>query len=804
MTSGSRRCSPDSPGPGSAESLEPEASSEEDICMATHDPQETGCSIVSTSAESHGEIDDSCPAPGSDECLTGGQSSYRCEPVGRRMRSTKLRHAWMLRLGEQETRIELVHSKLSGKKQVLVDGEEVFTTRQRCLDWSWEHTSQVRISLRSENGNPELWCKEPEREAVAVSSTQCYETRETEQMEVPAQGLHRRPETPRKDRPASHPTEPGSRGKDSRSDASDITNLAEDVTCAIPLGQLAVASEVTSQSFEADQAPPLSAPGHLSARATPRCGTSASPSPRARDLSCTAVERCQASSMSNSELVAQAENARLQALLETKEAEIVALQGELRARRSSPGRESCPGGEQGRGLFARAREHLVAAVPRRAPSRQRAPAMSSSNVPQGTVRVSDAVSSSPRRSQLARETRPSVRAMSAALPLQGSCRANTPQVEGSGDGRVAPRVSFLPPSPLPEPARRQASDAALARHMSKGTWNDPRLVAPPDFLQPLPEENHLDNEELDVTHRQVLTNSPNRCHRSVLDEPRPRVPIDVHCVRAGSIPPRRPVSVERMLDGRVSCPQPSPQPQAPPQRRSLVWTPRCARQSPARSVTPGRQNLQSHQSHPNPHLASQPPQHSPHVQQIQHHMQHLQYQQQVQQQQPPPSQSTQAPPQPPPQQPPPQPPQGSPPPHVQAQPYCFPRSRTPGAQVASDRIEGAPRNHRPPPPPAQGAFPAGQNYWFGFCGPEGQRWPASPGTGPAISGPPPLPAIPPLCAPSAHCPSGQRTPVQSGSPGALPAPGAPRVGVSPPIPRPLANLPAMPCLGSGQVHVGAL
>lgn len=96
--------------------------------------------------------------------------SYKVDHIGRHVRSSKLRHAWTLHLaGEpRETTVELQHSKFTGKKKVLLDGKVVFTTKDRCLRWCWEHApSQTRVSLRSENGTHDLTCESPGQELQA-------------------------------------------------------------------------------------------------------------------------------------------------------------------------------------------------------------------------------------------------------------------------------------------------------------------------------------------------------------------------------------------------------------------------------------------------------------------------------------------------------------------------------------------------------------------------------------------------------------------------------------------------------------
>lgn len=101
--------------------------------------------------------------------LSARSPSYQVDRIGRHMRSSKLRHMWTLYLeGEpRETVVELQHSKLTGKKKVLLDGKVVFTTSDRSLRWSWEHTpSQSRVSLHSESGHHELRCEGPGQDAT--------------------------------------------------------------------------------------------------------------------------------------------------------------------------------------------------------------------------------------------------------------------------------------------------------------------------------------------------------------------------------------------------------------------------------------------------------------------------------------------------------------------------------------------------------------------------------------------------------------------------------------------------------------
>ena len=95
--------------------------------------------------------------------MTSRSPSYKVDHIGRTVKSTKLRHAWTLYLGDSEIKVELEHSRLTGKKKVLVDGKLLFSTSDRHLNWCWKHPeSKAQISLISENGKHVLRCEEPE------------------------------------------------------------------------------------------------------------------------------------------------------------------------------------------------------------------------------------------------------------------------------------------------------------------------------------------------------------------------------------------------------------------------------------------------------------------------------------------------------------------------------------------------------------------------------------------------------------------------------------------------------------------
>jgi len=101
---------------------------------------------------------------------------YRCDSIGKRMRGSKLRHSWTLRLNgdsagtssSEEVCVELLHSRLTGRKRIFLDGKEVHQTRKRSLSWSFVHPSQVRVTLFSEGTGFQLRCDDPEARPVGL------------------------------------------------------------------------------------------------------------------------------------------------------------------------------------------------------------------------------------------------------------------------------------------------------------------------------------------------------------------------------------------------------------------------------------------------------------------------------------------------------------------------------------------------------------------------------------------------------------------------------------------------------------
>eukprot|EP00929_Paragymnodinium_shiwhaense_P041787 TRINITY_DN21701_c0_g1_i4.p1 TRINITY_DN21701_c0_g1~~TRINITY_DN21701_c0_g1_i4.p1 ORF type:complete len:653 (-),score=134.33 TRINITY_DN21701_c0_g1_i4:510-2468(-) len=88
---------------------------------------------------------------------------YRCEEIGRFVPSSKLRHTWTLCLGSlwgagghvqattSTSLLELLQSRVSGRKRILLEGREVFKSKGRSLSWCCFHPAlRIQLSLRSE------------------------------------------------------------------------------------------------------------------------------------------------------------------------------------------------------------------------------------------------------------------------------------------------------------------------------------------------------------------------------------------------------------------------------------------------------------------------------------------------------------------------------------------------------------------------------------------------------------------------------------------------------------------------------
>lgn len=101
--------------------------------------------------------------------LSLDQPCYRCDSPERVLQPAKLRYSWTVRgHSRRETKIELLYSRRTGKKQVLIDGKAVFKTFQQSFDWCWEHPElQTLFLMRSENGHHELFCDELPSSSVA-------------------------------------------------------------------------------------------------------------------------------------------------------------------------------------------------------------------------------------------------------------------------------------------------------------------------------------------------------------------------------------------------------------------------------------------------------------------------------------------------------------------------------------------------------------------------------------------------------------------------------------------------------------
>lgn len=219
----------------------------------------------------------------------------RLSDAGRRSK----RHTWIFRLdGPGEATCEAVTVELlvsrSGKSQVWIDGKLTFSTRKSCYDFSWEHPSKTCIQLLSEEGNHQLFHKSP-RDPVWVL-------------------------------------------------CDDMPTGFTSTTCDSADGMDSYgAEEEHSRHQDVDDDRGRCAGPSQDGLSGERARTAVSGDARNRDPRGTAVP--------TPSLTAQAqENMRLHALLERKDAEIAALQGQLQVKRTA-----------GQAIPVRVREHLQAA-----------------------------------------------------------------------------------------------------------------------------------------------------------------------------------------------------------------------------------------------------------------------------------------------------------------------------------------------------------------------------------------------------------------------------------------------------------
>jgi len=75
--------------------------------------------------------------------------SSRSEPCGRLcgLWRMKWRHEWAVRLVDdiEEFKVELIHSKICGLKEIRVDGHLLLSTRKRVLSFSWTHAPTLEV-----------------------------------------------------------------------------------------------------------------------------------------------------------------------------------------------------------------------------------------------------------------------------------------------------------------------------------------------------------------------------------------------------------------------------------------------------------------------------------------------------------------------------------------------------------------------------------------------------------------------------------------------------------------------------------
>lgn len=126
------------------------------ICSKT--VQELGCSP----RESHLRSESVGAAGDGQKNATGKEARVRCDSPERQLHPAKLRFSWTLQLGADAgaMKVELLYSRRTGKKQVLIDGKATFKTFQQCFEWSWQHPeNEVQIFLHSDHDHHELFCE---------------------------------------------------------------------------------------------------------------------------------------------------------------------------------------------------------------------------------------------------------------------------------------------------------------------------------------------------------------------------------------------------------------------------------------------------------------------------------------------------------------------------------------------------------------------------------------------------------------------------------------------------------------------
>eukprot|EP00929_Paragymnodinium_shiwhaense_P013019 TRINITY_DN120883_c0_g1_i1.p1 TRINITY_DN120883_c0_g1~~TRINITY_DN120883_c0_g1_i1.p1 ORF type:complete len:552 (+),score=97.31 TRINITY_DN120883_c0_g1_i1:56-1711(+) len=109
------------------------------------------------------------------------KSHYSVTAVGRRFKATKMRHLWTLTNSEEAesgtmmmstrpVQVELKHSRVSGRKQIFVDGHCMYETKAGTFTWTSKHAGlDVRLVLSSEQGRHSLSCEDVVRSPVPPS-----------------------------------------------------------------------------------------------------------------------------------------------------------------------------------------------------------------------------------------------------------------------------------------------------------------------------------------------------------------------------------------------------------------------------------------------------------------------------------------------------------------------------------------------------------------------------------------------------------------------------------------------------------
>lgn len=315
---------------GSEEATSPDGT-EWTAPVARFHSETAGRNAAAAMTPAHSDLTTIRPGQFESPAVPGRLPLYKVEHVGKLMRFSKLRHSWTLFLSNEaeEVKVELEHSKVSGKKKVLINGEVVFSTKERSLRWSWQDPrSKACITLFSENGNHSLRCEDGVSQLPGQGGTVHHQEKHTESAAMTWE-VEDAETPPRRTRRHS-----GSRSANRALSRRRSASRGRDQHCPPPQAEAPVANGQEppmemAMTFPDQQERLASAQDDLS---DGDVREEAKPSIPVHSLSFSMIEdvtlRTPIRGEDNADHIA--ETARLHALLSVRDAQIAALQSELR------------------------------------------------------------------------------------------------------------------------------------------------------------------------------------------------------------------------------------------------------------------------------------------------------------------------------------------------------------------------------------------------------------------------------------------------------------------------------------------